>query len=329
MKIITDINECNKLIKNHKNSILDSYGYKKILNLHYNPDAYLFFVDGEDVIPLVVKNNLVTFFGGARHNHAHTLPRNKVLLNSMLTYLKKENYRFQLTSINQDYFDLLENSNKYFDVPYPAEWHYKQIQHYDQISIIEASHGKKRQQLRQILKKSQDYTFITLPFSEFKRQYHFIMQAHFNYFSDRGQESIWKDNEDFFLDLWTYFNREENLLIRLIKFKQDIVGISISIYNNKEMIFFFISSLTKNNPFIIKIMYFDMLAMAKSLAVESKITQFNAMRGAMSNKGKFGMTPVPLYALIKDDNWVVQVDSDIDPESYASVYGRNNWGRTE
>ena len=326
MKIITDKNECHKIIQNHKSSILDSYGYKNILNTHYNPDAYLFFVDGEDVIPLVVKNNFVTFFGGARHNSAHTLPNNKALLNDMLSYLKKENYRFQLLSIKKDYFDLLEESNKYFDVPYPAEWHYKQIQYYNKINIIEASQGKKRQQLRQILRKSQEYTFITLAFSEFKRQFHFIMKAHLNYFSDRGKKSIWENNEDFFLDLWIYFNKEENLLIRLIKLEQNIVGISICIYNNDEIIFFFISSLTKNNPFIIKIMYFDMLEMAKNLSDSSKITHFNALRGAMSNKGKFGFTPVPLYALVKDDNWIVQADSDIDPESYESIYGRSSWG---
>ena len=326
MKIITDKNECHRIIQNHKHSILESYGYKNILNRHYNPDAYLFFVDGEDVIPLVVKNNVVTFFGGTQHN-IYTLPNNGPLLNSMLSYLKKENYCFHLSSIKKDYFDLLEESNKYFDVPYPAEWHYKQVQYYDKINIIEASHGKKRQQLRQILKKSKDYTFITLAFSEFKRQFHFIMQAHLNYFSDRGIESIWKNNEDFFLELLTYFNKNENLLIRLIKLKQDIVGISISIYNNDEIIFFFISSLTKNNPFIIKIMYFDMLEMAKKLTDSSKITHLNALRGAMSNKGKFGMTPVPLYALVKDNNWIVRTDSDVDPESYRSVYGRSSWGR--
>ena len=327
MKIITDIYECHKLIENHKNSILDSYGYKNILNLHYNPDAYLFFVDGEDVIPLVVKNNFVTFFGGSRYNEAHALPNNKVLLNGMLSYLKKENYRFQLTSIKKDYFDLLEESNKYFDVPYPLEWHYKQVQHYDIEHIIEVSSKNRRKSLKRIINKIQDYTFTTLSFTEFEAQFSLLIEKHISYFSERGKESGWKGNEDSLHELLTYFNKEENLLIRLIKIKQDTIGIYVLVYNNEEMIYYFSSSLKKDDHYISQIIFLDMLRAAKKISTGTNITQLNAMRGTTVNKKRFGFTPVPFFALVKDDNWIVQADSDIDSESYESVYGRSIWGR--
>ena len=327
MKIITDINECHKTIQNHKNSIFDSYGYKNILNRHYDPDAYLFFVDGEDVIPLVVKNNLVTFFGGTRFFNVHTLPKNGPLLNSMLSYLKKENYRFHLSSIIKDYFDLLEESNKYFDVPYPVTWHYKQVQHYDIENILEISSKNRRKSLKRIMNKIQDYTFVTLSFSEFESQFSLLIEKHSNYFSERRKETYWKGNEDFLLKLLTYFNEEENLFIRLVKLKQDIVGIYILVYNNKEMIFYFGSSLKKDDHYISQIMYFDMLEIAKKIATKTTITQLNGLRGGFTNKIKFGFMPVPLYALVNNDNWIVQTDSDIDPESYESVYGRSSWGR--
>ncbi len=326
MKIITDIDECHKIIQSCKKSFFNSYGYKKILNSYYNPDAYLFFIDGEDVIPLVVKNNLVTFFGGAQHNHAHILPNNKALLNSMLSYLKKEDYRFQLISINKDYFDLLIDSNKYFDVPYPTEWHYKQIQHYDIMNILESSNKKKRKRLKLIMNKSKNYTFTTLSFTEFKSQFNFLIKKHINYFSNRGKETVWKGNEDLLLNLLTYFNQEENLLIRLIKLKEDIVGFSILIYNNEEMVFAYAYSLKQDDHNISKIMYLDNLKIAKQVSTGTKITQLNAMRGTTTNKKRFGFTPVPLYALVKDDSWIVQVNSDIEPKSYGSVYGRSSWG---
>ncbi len=327
MKIITNENECNKIIQNHRNSIFDSYGYKKILNSHYDPDTYLFFVDGEDVIPLVVKNNLVTFFGGVQHNHAHTLPNNGLLLNNMLSYLKKENYRFHLISINKDYFDLLEESNQYFDVPYPAEWHYIQVSHYNIMNILESySSRKNRESLKRIMRKKQNYTFVTLTFTEFKAQFGAIIKKHINYFSERGKETVWEGNENLLFELLAYFNEKENLLIRLIKLEQDMVGISIPVYNNEEMIYYFASSFKKEDHYISQIMYLDMLEIARELSTETKITEVNSMRGAFSIKKRLGFTPTPLYALVKDNDWIVQADSDIDPKSYGNVYGRSSWG---
>ena len=329
MKIITDINECHRIIQNYKHSILDSYGYKKILNTHYDPDAYLFCVDDEDVIPLVVKNNLVTFFGGIQHNHAHILPNNKALLNDMLSYLKKENYHFQLLSINKDYHDLLEESNKYFDVPYPVEWHYKKVQHHDIENIIEASGKRMQKRLKFLRNRVQDYTFVTLSFVEFKAQFSLLIEKHISYFSERVKKTVWKDNEDLLFKLLTYFNKEENLRIHLIKKKQDNVGISVLIYNDEEMVFYFASSLKSDNNDISQIIYLDILEAAKKISTGTNIVQLNAMRGTTINKKRFGFTPAPLYALVKDANWIIQADGDIDPDLYESIYGRSSWGRTE
>ncbi len=326
MEIITDINECNKIIQNHKNSIIDSYGYKKILNLRYDPDAYLFFVDGEDVIPLVVKNNLVTFYGCPRFNETDSLPNNKILLNEMLSYLEKEGYDFRLLSIHKDCFNLLEDKNKQYDVPYPVEWHYKDIQHFDKLDILHGVTGKKRWEYKRVLKKSQNYTCTTMSFSEFKVQFDFLIKAHTDYFAERGKESVWKNNEDFLFEQLKYFEKEENLIIRTIKMKQHIVALYTLVYNTEEMIYFFGTSLKKEDPYISKIMYFDILETAKKIASGTKITQLNALRGTAINKKRFGFSPAPLYALVKDDNWIRQADSDIDPKSFESIYGRNSWG---
>ena len=327
MKILTDKIECNKIIENSTNSILDSYGYKKILNSHYNPDAYLFFVDGKDIIPLVIKNNLVTFYGGTQHNHINSLPNNKVLLNDMLSYLKKEEFCFQLTSIKKDYFSLLEESNKYFDVPYPVEWHYKQVQHYDEVNLFEASSKNMKKCFKRIANRIQDYTFTTLTFIEFKAQFNVIIKKHIHYFSERGIESVWKDDKYLLLKILTYFNKEENLFIRRINLKEDIIGISIIVYNNEEMILYFGTSLEKEDHYISQIIYLEELKIAKEISNKTKITQVNALRGSFTNKQKLGFTPVPLYALASENDWVVQTDQDIEPEQYDSIYGRSNWGR--
>ena len=186
-----------------------------------------------------------------------------------------------------------------------------------------------RVRLNHIERIIQDYTFTTLAFTEFKEQFSVLIKKHISYFSDRGKETIWKDNEDFLLKLLTYFNKEENLLVRLVKLKQEIVGISILVYNNEEMIYYFASSLKKDDHYISQSMYLDELKIAKRISTGTKISQSNALRGAYSNKKRFGFTPIPLYALVKDDSWIVQADSEIDPNTYESVYCRSIWGRME
>ena len=327
MKIITDKDECDKIIKNYKNTILDSYGYKKILNSRYNPDSFLFFIDGKDIIPLVVKNDLVTFYGGTQHNHINFFPNNATLINNMLTYLKNQGYSFQLLSMYKDYFNVLDQSNKYFDVPYPTEWHYKNIKQYNKMNIINSFSGKKRVKYNRILRESNKYTFIQLSFAEFKAKYPVLIKAHNNYFLNRGKKSVWEGNENLLLDLLEYFKREENIFIHLIQLDQDVVGLYIHIYNYEEIIYFFASSLKEDDCYISKIMYFDALETAKKIANGTNISELNAARGAFTNKKSFGLKPVPLYALVKDDNWIVQVDKDIELQDYNEIYGRNSWGR--
>ena len=46
-----------------------------------NPDAYLFFKNGSQIIPMFIKNNIVTFYGGMQHNHYSTLNVDKEFLN--------------------------------------------------------------------------------------------------------------------------------------------------------------------------------------------------------------------------------------------------------
>lgn len=326
MRVIID---CNDYIKSCRNTILDSYGYKRIINSSFDPDGSISFVEKDDAITLVVKKDRITFYGGSRHNHMTLLPNNKNLYNEMLSYLVEEGCIFQLTSIGNDVYPFLNNSNKYYDVPFPAEWHFENIQQYEMADILNSVHGKKRWEFKRVLRKSEEYTFKTLPFIEFQDKYDLIMQRHISYFSDRGKESVWKDNEDLLFRILEYFHVEEKLLIRLIECKQRPKAIYAISYNSEEMIYYFGSSLDKEDPYITRIMYFDMLGVAKKLSIGTNIASLNALRGAFANKRRFGFKPVPLYALVNDNDWVVQKDKDIDPLSYKAIYGRDNWGRIE
>ncbi len=95
------------------------------------------------------------------------------------------------------------------------------------------------------------------------------------------------------------------------------------------MIYYFPSSFNKDDQYITQIVYLADLEMAKKISTGTKISQFNALRGTYTNKKRFGFTPIPLYALVKDDSWIVQADSENDSKSYESIYGKSSRSRIE
>ncbi len=322
MELLTKRSDCEAALSGLNNSILDSYRYKAILNKHYQPDAYLFFCDGGDVIPLVLKDNLVTFYGGTRHNHSNALPDNPALINEMLDYLDKQGYAFQLLPISSDYFSCLNSDHKVFDVPFQPEWHLTDVHIYDQETFLASTSGKKRWSYKRVLRNMQHYEFETVSHQSFKANFSYIMDAHFRYFSERGKLSAWHNMEHLLYEILACFAEHEHLLIRQIRRDKDIVAVYTIVYNSREMIYYFGGSLKKDDHYVSKAMYFDMLETARQLASQLNLSMLNGLRGSFSNKKSFGFEPIPQYALVKDDNWIVRRDPDICEQQHERVYGR-------
>ena len=323
MEIIKDPRICETLIKDYKKTILNSYGYKKILNDFYNPDEYLFFKNDLEVIPLVAKNNIVTFYGGMQHNHYNSLNVSKTFLNDVLSYLHQEKKVFQLLSLENDPYAMLNNNNSQFDVPYPAIWIYQNIVDYTMDNLLSTYNSKKRWQMKRVLRNQPSYTFEDMSFENFLNNYNLIIQLHNQYFKDRDLISVWENNEDLLLQLLKYFKENENIIIRTIKKENVLHAIYVIVYNNKELIYYFGTSLKSNDNYISKLMYFDMLDNANQIALRYNIDSFDALRGGFSNKKRFNFKPKALYALVHDQQWIVKRDSDLTEEEYKDVYKRN------
>ena len=323
METIKDPLACERLIKDYKKSILDSYGYKKILNNFYNPDEYLFFKNDLEIIPLVVKNNIVTFYGGMQHNHYNSLDVSKEFLNDVLTYLHQEKKIFRLLSLKNDPYALLNENNIQFDVPYPATWIYQNIVNYTMDDLLSTYNSKKRWQMKRVLKNQPSYTFEDMSFEDFLNNYNLIIQLHNQYFKDRNLISVWENNKDLLLQLLHYFQENEKLIIRTIKKGNVLYAIYIIVYNDNELIYYFGTSLKSNDNYISKLMYFDMLDNANKIAFRYNIYSFDALRGGFSNKKRFNFKPKALYALVHDQQWIVKRDSDLTEEEYKAVYRRN------
>jgi hypothetical protein len=315
--------ECENIIKNQNDSILSNVKYKKILNDFYNPDKYLFFVDKGDVIPLVVKDNLVTFYGGIHYNEYNVITKNKDLLNKSLDYLKNSNLDFRLLSIINDCYDSLEEQNIILDVPYSATWIFKDICNFDKQILLSSFSSKKRYNINRILKRKNNYIFKTLEYNEFRQDIRKYLDLHISYFEHRGLESGWCGKEKLFIDIMDYLNGKEKLFIQLVKRDNDCVGIYILAYNNEEMIYIFGGTFDKDDDNISMLIYFDIFEKAKEIANKYDINDLDAMRGSFGYKKKLNFKPKALYALVHDKNWIPALDQNLTNEEYRGVYKRN------
>lgn len=322
MELLTKRSDCEAALSGLNNSILDCYRYKSILNKYYQPEAYLFFRDKDDLIPLVVKHDLVTFYGGTRHNWSNALPDNPALINEMLDYLNRRGYSFRLLPINKDCFPGLADEHKVFDVPFEPEWHLGDLDTYDEEDFLASLAGKKRWSYKRVLRNMDNYEFETVSHESFKSNFSSILEAHFRYFSDRGKHSAWHGMEHLLEEILDCFADNEQLLIRQIRRGRSIVGVYTIVFNSGEMIYYFGGSLKKDDNYVSKAMYFDMLSNAKQLALQLKTSVLNGLRGAFANKKSFGFEPIPMYALVKDEDWVVRRDPDVGEDLYDEIYGR-------
>ena len=118
MHIVTEPSKCEKIYQGHYRSILNSYGFKRILNKYYRPDSYLFFTDRNEFNPYIVKNKLITFYGGKPFNHFNSLSNNMKLINRTLQYISSRQYRYHLTSITNNPHQLLMPDNRKYEVPF-------------------------------------------------------------------------------------------------------------------------------------------------------------------------------------------------------------------
>jgi len=323
MKIVSNREECETMIGGLKDSILNAFSFKKLLNTHYSPDAYLFCVEGEDLMPLVVKNGKVTTFGGTRHNAANKLPENARLINAALDYICDNSHALQMVSLKNDPFRFLASRHRSFDVPYKVEWHFCKIHQYQEDDLMEGLSGKKLWSWKRILRNKSLYQAATISFEEFEEKFPAIMQAHNAYFEGREKGSVWKDSEILLLEILRHFNQSHNLEIRTISKDGILHAIYTLVHSKNEMIYYFGGSLMQGDHYISKVMYLDLLQNAREIAVTHGIMDLNGLAGAFTNKPAFRFSPSPLYAIVNDPEWKTMPDPDLEPGLYRQVYGRN------
>jgi len=313
IKIITEKNDAEKLLINGSKILENNFEYKKILNNFYEPDSFLFFCLDEDIIPLVIKDNLVSFYGGFHYNEYNTLPNNKTLLNFAIKYMNDKKLSFRLLSIKSDYIEILDEEK--YDVPYGANWEVDSIDTYNLASILESYNSKKRNKILQPIRKKNEYTFKIYYDFEYIQE---ILNLSSDYFKNRSIAFGWDGKENLFNSIIKYFKEYFDTFFKII-YKNNIMhGVYLLIYQENEAVYFFGGPLTNDNN-ISTIIYEDIVQECRRL----NINKLDAMRGSFGYKKKFGFQPKPLYALVGDKNWNKVLDSDFSIEEYNELFNRN------
>ncbi len=322
MRIVTDKNTAEEMISDYNNSLLDCFEYKKIINESYMPDKFLFFEEHGQVFPLVVKDGIVTFYGGMRHNHYNSYKIETNFLNKVLYYLESKRYNYRLLSLTDDLFPKLEGDYQCFDVPCPVSWRYNNIKAFTLESFLNRYPSKKRRKMQNILNHGDEYAVNLIDFDMFVKQFSSLIILHKKYFRDRGLQSVWEGNEMLLLKIIHYFQKVAYVKIKVFRKDQCLKGMYIMVYNETELLHYFGSSFDVKDPFISKLIYFDLLESAATLAGSSSIGYLDALPGSYGNKKRFGFSPIPLYALVHDPEWVIRRDDSLTQEEYWKLYGR-------
>lgn len=322
MLIVSSKKHCEALLPDNYKSLLNNYQYKRILNEFYDPDAYLFFTDGVDLIPLVKKNGIVTFYGGIHYNEYNTLTTNQALLNYATEYLVSKNYHFRLLSITNDFSENLNLKNRKYDVPYNVNWIFNNIGNYKTKNLLDNFSKKKRYKINRIVKQKDNYSYTALSYDDLKSKLDLLHNLHLDYFQNRGLNSGWEGKDVLLKQILEYFNQTANLFVKVVKKDNKYVGMYILVYNNDEIVYLFGGPLDENDINMSMLIYIDILENAQIIAKKYGIMDLDGMRGSFGYKKKLQFTPNPLYALVHDINWHPKFDSDLSEEEILTVFKR-------
>ena len=299
----------------------DEKRYKEILNNSFNPDRYLglYFSSHDTFIPLVEKNGVVYFFGGDFYNEKNIIPSDCV--NSTLSYLVENKFTFRLLSILGDYFPVIDDRFKKFDVPYNQNWYISDVRRFDQRkqqALLENINKKRSSRMRRSIKKRHGYYLEEIQPSDTSRIHKIIDQVTTS-FSQRNKVYDWKQKEDLLFKILDFFSLRQMSFFVMHHPTQDEIGWFCVVKNNKHhqnILFNIINKIYENDVIIL---FLKMIEVLKDNNCES----FDFMRGDFGYKSLCGCRYESLFALTNDSSWIPQYNKDLEKEEIINFIGRD------
>jgi hypothetical protein len=330
MIVVTDKEKCYKLAKifymQNKSTILNDWELKKTLNDSFSPDAYYFFVENNDLLPVVAKDNICYFFGGNMpFNDDNRIVKNKKLLNNAISFFKNKDLEFVLTSIDDDALNMLDFENKKFDVPFNQKWIIENINNFNIDSFIAKSKKKKRDKLKRAVKLYDKLKVVNISNEEYVKVYlNKILSMKIKSFEDRGKKNAWVNHKGLYRTLFKLFFEKYDCVNNII-FLNDSIVASYNLVKHENEIFLAFSNCYDNSlDYVQFFTYIDIIKSASDFSkCDNSICFLNAGRGNFGYKKRMGFIPVPMYALVDSKNWIIKKNKDITENETMSLYKRD------
>lgn len=332
MKVIKDKKKCLMIAQEYftknKKEFLTNWHIKNTLNKYTKPDEYLFFQEKDFLLPFVVKENIAYFFGGdAPFNDYNVMTKNCELLNSSLIYLLDNHYEFRLTSIKNDYYELLDDKLKKYDVPFNQNWVIENIKEFDLYAHINNQKKKRRDKIKRALKTKNSFNFINTDNATYREKY---LKKIFNLivesFKIRNKKNCWEENYDLYEKLFKIFFNND-CINKVIT--DNTTGQILASYNlvlnrkNNEIFLAFSNCYDSKSEGIQSLVYADIIETSKSISDRTNQEfKLNAGRGNFSYKSRMGFKPEPMYAIVNDRAWSKEYNKDLTQQETKNIYLR-------
>ena len=312
----------------HDLKFLKSFKFKKLLNDEYKPDRFVSFVLGDQILPLVIKNNIASFYGGLMpFNDYNSLSARGPLLNGCIKYLTRNGFLFKLLSIDNDCYSLLNDSHRYFDVPYNQRWVYPDVGNFSPENLLEGMTKKRRYKTRRAIDRLKMHSTIQVEPHDFMSQYaSLVLDASIQSFKERSKLNAWAANNKLFHKMIHFFVVNYEPIIKLVLDGEKIVGfyMLLSDPSSDEIFLPYANNFNVSDPDVMGGIYFDILNEASTLAKSRKSSMsLDAGRGSFTYKKRFNFMAKPLYALVNEPTWCVHYNDDLTINETNALYGRS------
>lgn len=326
VKIISDLVQAELEIKDFlsDSNPLSSFLIKKKVNDAYKPDDIIVFKSCNSIIPIVVKDNLATFYGGQMPFNDYNAIKDFKLLDFVLNFFQNKKLDFRLLSIENDYANYISKKNLSFDVPYNQRWVFKNVKKFQTNDLICRLSRKRRNKTRRALSKIKDskLVFKNLDKSSYSLRKDILEKSIIN-FNARGKENIWSKYENLYVDLLNTLIEELNSLVRILYEDEEMVGYYVLTPGKNSLFLPFSNSFETENDEVTSCLYFDALEKSSILASDKNFVELDAGRGSFTYKKRFKFEPVSYYALVSDSSWNIKRDLDLSASETLDLYGRD------
>ena len=330
MKIHENKIKCYELAEKYfhssSNRILNSWSIKKTLNDFLDPDHHVVFENNDFILPVVIKENIATFFGGDLPYNEDNIIKSSKDLNYCIDALQKRGVELKLTSIQNDCISYLDDAKKHMDVPYNQNWFIENFYDFNFEEHVKNCDSKTRKRInraRQFL--HDDVTKVYIEEKDYSTYRDKIFQSSVNFFELRNKKNAWADKKYLYDSLLKEFSKFENINCILTGADGKMLGSYKLVISEEEALLAFSNSYDIECDYVTYALYIDAISTLQGYVKQHNLKNifFNASRGNFGYKKKFGFKPIPMYALVDAHSWQVKYNQDLSNQETLSLYKRD------